>query len=724
MARNAAPLIEEAELVVVGAGPAGSSCAARAAERGLDVVLIDQDEFPREKPCGDGIARAGVALLMRLGLGEVVERGVAIEGSRLVFDRRRVVEERYRPRHDRPHGGWGSCVARRVLDKALLDVATERGVRFIRGCAQAQTSGGGTDGVEVRVGAALGRIEGRVIVAADGARSRMRRQCGADAMARPMGYALRQYFETERELDPLFEVHLPLVLGERVLAGYGWVFPIGTHRANIGLGIVSGAGLARAPSPRRAFAAFLETLREDCAERIGDLRAVGNLSGAPVPLGFTPERCVAGGMLFAGDAAHMVDPLSGEGIAYALRAGEIVADTAHSRLRRAGLAPGVSELGVRMAREFPRLVQDPTLLARMFVRRAERGAGSGDAVAEGRRRELQDTIVSLNRLDVGPDERQTAVVSFLEQLSPRLAKLLAQWMDDLLDVLRTGLPLVSGLLQRQLRGRSGPTLAATLLLSSVAGGGARWESVRRAALGSELVRLADLALSRIPIHDRTQSGHARACLGVLTCDLCLTRAIELTARIDLRIPQGICAANARLCAGQLLERRDLFRLDRTVEDYLETVGQRTAVLYEVAARLGAELAGAPPATLVALERYGRELGISLQIAEDIRALVSDDGLDGEGPGGALCAGVYTLPVIYSLEEETALRDMLRSAAHTGDLPTVVARVCETDGIARAREDCHAHVARAHEALAAIDGEPSPELHALADFACERASVLR
>jgi menaquinone-9 beta-reductase len=723
MARDVSSLVEEAELVIVGAGPAGSSCAARAAERGLDVVLIDQYEFPREKPCGGGITRAGVALLLQLGLDEVVERGVAIEGSRLVFDRRRAVEERYRPRHDRPGGGWGSCVMRGVLDKALLDVATERGVRFVKGCAQAQISGGGTEGVEVRVGAALGRIEGRVIVAADGAASRMRRQCGADAGARPMGYALRQYFETERELDPLFEVHLPLVLGERVLAGYGWIFPIDTHRANIGLGIVSGAGLATAPSPRHAFAAFLATLRENCLERFGDLRAVGDLLGAPVPLGFTPEQCAVGDMLFAGDAAHMVDPLSGEGIAYALRVGETVADIAYGRLRRGGVAPE-PELGVCVARKFPRLVQDPTLLARMFVRRADRGAGSSDAVAGGGRRELEDMIVSLNRMVAGPDERETAVMSFLEQLSPRLAKLLDQWMDDLLDVLRTGLPLVSGLLQRRLRGRSGPTLATTLLLSSLASGGARLESMRRAALGSELVRLADLALSRIPIHDRTQSGHARACLGVLTCDLCLTRAIELTARIDLRVPQGICAANARLCAGQLLERRDLFRLDRTAEDYFETVGQRTAVLYEVAARLGAELAGAPPATLAALERYGRELGISLQIADDILALVNDDGVDGEGPGGALRAGVYTLPVIYALEDEPALRGMLRRAARTEDLASVVARVCETDGITRARGDCCAHVARAHEALAAMDGEPPAELHALARFACESTSALR
>jgi menaquinone-9 beta-reductase len=719
MATAVVPLVDEAELVIVGAGPAGSSCAARAAERGLEVILIDQDGFPRDKPCGDGLKRAGVAALHEFGLTEIVDASHTIEGYRMVFDYDRTFGGRFHPRPYLP-----CCIPRMTLDNAILNAATTRGARFFRGRVEGPLLvDGDVKGVEIKTDSGRVRISGRIVVAADGATSRMRRTCGADRPARLTGYALRQYFVTDRELDPLFEIYAPLSWGQTVLAGYGWVFPSNTHLANIGLGIMRAPGLMKGPSLRALFEAFVETIGLRCSNRFGELRAVGKISGAPVPLSFSPERCAAAGALFAGDAAHMVDPLTGEGIVYALRGGAMAADNAVRRLRNPRVPAMSTGLGVDTARRFPRLVQNPALLARAFVREMQKRVDTGDELAKSQRRDVQDALIeSLKPLVVRPDERQPHIVRFVESISPQLAGVLKRWNDELLDTLRTEFPLVSELMHRQFRGCSGPTLATTLLLSSTATGGDSSDFARRAGLASELVRLAHLGLSEIPLEDHTRRGHARSCLGVLTSDLCFTRWMELTARTDARICHTLIATNAQVCVWQMLERRDLFNVERTPERYREAVSRRAAPLHESAATIGAELAEASRTTVAAVGNCGRELGISLQIADDVIDLLGDDRIDAADPGNGLLAGSYTLPVIYALEEEPQLRGRLTPSLRSEEVTPLLAEIRHTDGIARAAEDCRAHAVLAREALEAADMPLSSELHQLITFAPQRVAA--
>jgi 2-polyprenyl-6-methoxyphenol hydroxylase-like FAD-dependent oxidoreductase len=91
------PVADDVEVVVVGAGPAGSVAAASLAERGRDVLLVDQNEFPRDKPCGDGLTHSAVEVIEELGLGSLAERGHAVEDCRIVIAHGAEMKGWYRP---------------------------------------------------------------------------------------------------------------------------------------------------------------------------------------------------------------------------------------------------------------------------------------------------------------------------------------------------------------------------------------------------------------------------------------------------------------------------------------------------------------------------------------------------------------------------------------------------------------------------------------------------
>ncbi len=178
---------------------------------------------------------------------------------------------------------------------------------------------------------------------------------------------------------------------------------------------------------------------------------------------------------------------------------------------------------------------------------------------------------------------------------------------------------------------------------------------------------------------------------------------------------------ARIFGGQMQEVLALYDVGRTPAGYLESVRGKTAALFELSAWLGAKLAGAPAATVAALELYGLELGVAFQIADDIADLLDGEQVGGKRPGRDLHMGVYTLPVIYALEDEPRLRDSLMRLLAAGELPAMLAAIRETDGIARALAVCRGHVAAARHAVAELgDGG---RLAGIADHAVSRCEAV-
>ncbi|MFI9005963.1 geranylgeranyl reductase family protein [Actinosynnema sp. NPDC053489] len=352
------------DLVVVGAGPAGSTAAIAAlrADPSARVLLLDTADFPRDKVCGDGVAPHALDVLAGLGVAvpDLVAGTTPVTALRLVSPNG--------ARAGRSFARPASVVPRRLFDARLVRAARDAGAVLRRHRVRALVE---RDGV-VLVDGVLGA---RTVIGADGAESVVRRQCGAGgAPAGTVALALRGY--TAAGAWPAAEQRL--VMTGAHWPAYAWVFPVGDGTANVGYG-----ELARTPPPTRA----------ELTARLHDL-----LPGLPpVPLRghrlpLSPGRpdVAHGRVLLAGDAASLINPLTGEGIYYAVLSGALAGAAAlapdpagsYRRSLRHALGRHLRHTDVlaRLTRR-PRLVDLATAAARddrrAFDRLVEIGLGAG-----------------------------------------------------------------------------------------------------------------------------------------------------------------------------------------------------------------------------------------------------------------------------------------------------------------------------------------------------------
>jgi geranylgeranyl reductase family protein len=300
------------DVVIVGAGPAGAACAIAAADRGLSVVCCDKAAFPRDKTCGDGLTTAALRSLERLGVSRE-----ALAPSWAVVDETVVVSPSGR-RVALPMpatGTYSVVVPRAALDAALAKIAGQR----VELRERAAVTDVVMDSDGAKVGLADGTtIEARFVVAADGHWSTVRRLVAPSAQP-DLGewHAARQYFEGVRDR------RLWIVFERDLLPGYAWVFPLPGNRANVGFGVLRSDGR----SGRQLKQLWNDLLtRPSMAAILGDAVAVDSVRAWPIPTRYEPEALSAGRVLFAGDAAGVVDPMTGEGIAQAIETGELAAD--------------------------------------------------------------------------------------------------------------------------------------------------------------------------------------------------------------------------------------------------------------------------------------------------------------------------------------------------------------------------------------------------------------
>ena len=254
-------------------------------------------------------------------------------------------------------------------------------------------------------------------------------------------------------------------------------------------------------------------------------------------------------------------------------------------------------------------------------------------------------------------------------------------------------------------------------------------TVRRAATAIELLHVAtmmhDDVVDRAELRRGVQSvatqyGIATATVGGIWL---LARFVETITGFGPSLAVGASECIVQMCAGQMLEVQDMFNVERTPKRYLDAAMGKTAALFEFSARLGAELAGASDETIERLRRYGRELGLAFQIADDVLDLVAGDEATGKSPGNDLRQGVYTLPVIYSLQSEPKLRSLLSRVPEMGELPTLLALVDESGGIGHACEDCLEHVAAAKTAVEQVgDADVLANIADLVAGPCEELRI--
>ncbi|WP_315901297.1 geranylgeranyl reductase family protein [Rhodococcus sp. BP22] len=312
----------EAEVLVIGAGPAGSAAAAWAARAGRQVVLADAATFPRDKTCGDGLTPRAIAELDRLGLGEWVRGRVENRGLRLSgFGQELQLEW--------PGGSLptvGSAVPRSELDDRIRRTALESGARMFEGAKAVSVARNerGVESVTFEHGGMERTLTCKTLIIADGVRSSLGRKLGREwHRDTTFGVAARAYISSGRSEDPWISSHLELRDGEGVLQpGYGWIFPLGTGEVNIGVGTLA---TAKRPGPgalRPLLDLYTEQRRADWG-LTGDLRAVAS---ALLPMGGAVSNVAGKNWAIIGDAAACVNPLNGEGIDYGLEGGRLIAD--------------------------------------------------------------------------------------------------------------------------------------------------------------------------------------------------------------------------------------------------------------------------------------------------------------------------------------------------------------------------------------------------------------
>ena len=317
----------EREVIVVGAGPAGATTAMSLARKGHDVLLLDRKSFPRDKVCGDAVPASALEKLYTLGMQEKIEAA-----GFYYIDRIRLVSPTgYTMDADlQDSNRWNvksAIVPRMAFDVLLQEHAVDCGAEFCQGqVKEAIVENGQVVGVRARLNGKTQELRSRVVIGADGVTSTVARAVRPDKhVDGHRAVALRAYIE-DLELLPH---HVEFYLYDEVLPGYAWIFPLGDNKANIGLGM----RLDRFREGDYNLNKMLDDLLEmpDIKKRVmngGQLRDV-----ATWQLNFGSQKNVQrayAGALLVGDAAGLINPLTGGGISNAIASGWLAAETTHA----------------------------------------------------------------------------------------------------------------------------------------------------------------------------------------------------------------------------------------------------------------------------------------------------------------------------------------------------------------------------------------------------------
>lgn len=360
------------EVLVIGAGPAGSAAARVLALAGHDVVVVDQRAFPRDKVCGDGLISDALHALAVLGIDADVEQ-CAWHGHEL-----RV----YAPggTHVSLRGDY-STLPRERLDELLLGAATRAGAAFVHGTATSPLQAGGpVSGARVRTRDGEHTITARFTVLAGGANLTLLEAFGLSGPKKPEAVAGRAYYEAPQDVAAELD-HLVVAYDEQWCPGYGWIFPSPGNRFNVGVGLFGDA------AAHGRLHQFHDTFcrKFPLAARLLDASTcVRPFRGAPIRSGLRQPTFGRPGLLAAGEMVAATYSATGEGIGKAMESGMLAAELIGEALRGQRPADGLenayrSEFERRFLGRYraygvaQRWAAHPTLL-NLLAWRAQRGS--------------------------------------------------------------------------------------------------------------------------------------------------------------------------------------------------------------------------------------------------------------------------------------------------------------------------------------------------------------
>lgn len=310
------------DVVIVGAGPGGSAAGYYLAKQGLDVLLLDKSDFPRDKTCGDGLTPRALAVLSDMGLLDDLQRvGSQVNELEIAGTKGQAVDAPFPKENGKPD--YTLIVPRLIFDDAVRTHALAHGAKFdspvrVTDVVPEQ------DGVVVagKKNSQAVAVKARTAIVATGASVPLLLRMGLLKQTPPMALAARAYFENVSGLTD----QMLLSFDGVPLPGYGWVFPLPDSAANIGAGIFPWGWLGRwiSPKTRAAFETFIQT--KTVRAMLAGAHQVGPVKGYPLRMDFANAPTYGERVLLVGEAAGLVNPLTGEGIDYALESGKVAAE--------------------------------------------------------------------------------------------------------------------------------------------------------------------------------------------------------------------------------------------------------------------------------------------------------------------------------------------------------------------------------------------------------------
>jgi len=720
------------DVAIIGAGPAGATAAFHLARRGRRVALLEKLVFPRDKACGDGLTRGSVRLLAEMGLVEELSKHRTVQGARVVTG-----SLRHRDRLYSGHGvgfpDYGVVIPRRVLDHMVSKKAVQAGALLMEGTAATSllSTNGRVQGVTVIRDGVDQKIPATFVVVADGGNSPFAKALGHRMDRWSAGFAVRGYFTKVGQLPDLLNVHVPLVdpVGHRVLAGYGWVFPLADSRANIGVGYFPVQDEDFHVNLRQVFDQFARDLRRH-DRRFANMTQENRLQGAPLRFEMTLHGHFDTGILTVGDAAGLVDPFTGEGIYSAMESGKLAAQVLDSALGGPNpLHADLGEYGRLLERRFHERAQigkrllktygflwkllDYTLEVRqpLFenVRSALIDYGERDPVMEGEHLEVAAGLVEAG-LSPDLDAVRRLLAVTISSDFPLLSKIAARTGNPRARVLRAGLVLLAACFGST-RNSSRISAAACVELSCCAD----------AMLGSVVNRSLDHSL----LHSEQFRSEVKWAnmFSLMAGNYLLTKAFEVATSIGHEATGILSRASADVTQARMRDLAALNGRSCTEDECLQNLEQRKATVYDAACRVGAMVSDAPCEVVEVLATYGRNVGVAMELVNDVLDITAKIGPGEEHPiVGLIDQGKFALPMVLALRSRhgNELAVLLGQRERAKANVRQILLILHASGCLRSTaEVARAFIERAKESLKALPPGPlNSSLFNLADFVVE------
>lgn len=315
------------EVIVVGAGPAGGTAAYYLAKAGVDVLLVDKETWPRDKPCGDGLRGPSWPLFREMGvMDDIMKYGTPSKGTLLVSATEKSIGLR-----SKPHGVI-SC-PRKIVDHLVVQAAIKAGAEFLQNfeALDLVVRRGVVRGVRAVFEGQIIEVESDLVIVADGAHSRLAHQIGFyNEDPDLVFYGARGYFEGIREMTDMIEFFYFDMFAP---SGYTWIFPMSKTKGNVGVFITEGA-LQRSGMVLNDLFDWWRDNTKFGNIRLGEARLLGEIKGWRLPSTWAVRENYSHGVMVAGDAGNMIEAAFGGGQDLAMLAGQAAAETAIEALKQ------------------------------------------------------------------------------------------------------------------------------------------------------------------------------------------------------------------------------------------------------------------------------------------------------------------------------------------------------------------------------------------------------